>query len=161
MADKQQQKKKQDVNPYSGKFVPKKKDPLRPFLPVIGLAIIAVAGAVAWFGAPFLLQWLFTQNFFSLPDAMRSTEPVTLYADFVVPANVLLQAITALLIFFVIVGIAAVLYAVVAPRPPKLVSENILAAERKQIQLDQQREEARKRKMRSRMKNATKGIDDI
>ena len=161
MADKNQKKNNKDVNPYASKFVPKKKDPLRPFLPVIGLLIIAAAGAVAWFGAPFLLQWLFSQNYFRLPDAMRSTEPVTLYADFVIPANILLQAITALLIFFVIVGIAAVLYAVVAPRPPKLISENVLAAERKQNELDRQREEARKRKMKSRMKSATKGIDDL
>lgn len=150
MADKKQQK-KNDVNPYSGKFVPKKKDPLRPFLPVLGLLIIAAAGAVAWFGSPFLINWLVTQqNFLTIPAAVTD------------PENALtIQALAAMLIFFIIVAFASLLYAVVAPRPPKLVQENVLLAERKQAELERQRDVARKRKMKARMKNANKEMDDI
>jgi hypothetical protein len=150
MADKQQQKKKQEANPYSGKFVPKKKDPLRPFLPVLGLLIVAAAGAVAWFGSPFLLDWLLNQqNYVAMPAAVLQADELTL------------QMLASIMIFFIIIAIGGLLYAVVAPRPPKLVSESVLAAERKQIELDRQRDVARKRKMKSRMKNANKGMDDI
>lgn len=146
MADKKQQK-KQDANPYSGKFVPKKKDPLRPFLPVIGLLMIAAAGAVGWFGSPFLIDWLFTQNYVAIPAAVADSDPLTL------------QALATMMIFFIIVGFGGLLYAIVAPRPPKLVQENVLGQERKQMELERQREVARKRKMKSRMKNANKDID--
>ena len=151
MADnkKQQQKKKQDQNPYGNKFTPKKKDPMKPFLPVIGLMVIAAAGAVAWFGAPFLIDWLFTQNMFNIPPNVRSADPTVF------------QGLVALMIFFVIVGIFGLLYAVVAPRPPKTVHESVLMEERKKAELDRQREIARKRKMKSKMKDANKDIMDI
>lgn len=149
MADKKQQKKQE--NPYSGKFTPKKKDPLRPFLPVLGLLIIAAAGAVAWFGSPFLINWLLTQqSFIRIPASVTDADPLVL------------QGIIAMLIFFIIVAFAAMLYAAVAPRPPKLVQESVLLDERKQMELERQREVARRRKMKAKMKNANKsGMDDI
>jgi hypothetical protein len=151
MADnkKQQQKKKQDANPYGSKFTPKKKDPLKPFLPVIGLMVMAAAGAVAWFGSPFLITWLFNQTLFTIPGNVRSADPFYF------------QLLVSIMIFFVIVGIFGLLYAIVAPRPPKTVHESVLMNERKQAELDRQRDIARKRKMKSRMKDANKDIMDI
>jgi hypothetical protein len=149
MADKKQQQKKQDVNPYASKFTPPKKDPLRPFLPVLGLLIIAAAGAVAWFSSPFIRQWLFQQRYVALPAAVMSADQFTL------------EILISVMVFAIIIAFAGLLYAIVAPRPPKLISENVLAAERKQMELDRQRDVQRKRKMKSRMKDANKGMDDI
>jgi hypothetical protein len=148
MANDKKQQKKQE-NPYSGKFTPKKKDPMRAFLPVIGLLVIVAAGAVAWFGSPFLIQWLFTQTYFNIPANVRSAD------------EFFFQLLVSVMIFFVIVGIFGLLYAIVAPRPPKAVHESVLMEERKQAELERQRDVARKRKMRSKMKSGSKDIIDI
>jgi hypothetical protein len=147
--DKQQQKKKQQESPYAGKFTPKKKDPMRAFLPVIGLLVIVAAGAVAWFGSPFIIQWLFTQDYFNLPASVSSADPF------------FFQILVSIMIFFVIVAVFSLLYAVVAPRPPKAVHESVLMDERKKMELERQRDVARKRKMKSKMKNANKDVIDI
>lgn len=130
-----------------GKYQPKKKDPLKPFLPIIGLIIMAIAGAVGWFGAPFVLE--FGEDY--IPQAV-----ITGIGD-----EFVLQLLVAGLIFFVIVAVFSMVYAIFAPKPTKLVKEGTLKREREEKLAEQRRRKQRRRKMNARMREGNKELDDL
>lgn len=135
------------MSDFQGKYAPKKKDPLRAFYPIIGLIIIVIAGAVGWFGAPFVLEY----GADYIPRAVTTgiSDPLTL------------QILVAVLIFFVIVAIFAMVYAIFAPKPTKLVSEGALKREREQKLAEQRRMKKRRRKMNARMRAGNKDLDEL
>jgi hypothetical protein len=132
-------------NMGKGKYGAEKKDPLKPFYPIIGLIVIVVAGAIGYFAAPSLLT--FTKPY--LPAEVLAR-----------PDNEL-QLLFAGMIFFVIVAVLGFAFALFAPRPPKEVSDKALIAERNAREMERKRQKKRKSSMRRRMKQGTKDVDDI
>lgn len=132
-----------------GKFVKEKKDPLRPFYPIIGLVILAIGGAVGWFSAPFILDF---GEAYIPPEVTRSLIEVHPLAPE--------MTVTGLVVLLLVLVFSAI-FAIFAPKPEKLVTEGALKREREQIQQDRRRTKARKRKMRERMRQGTKGMDEI
>lgn len=131
---------------YQSKFAPKKKDPLRPFLPIIGLVIMAIAGAVGWFGSPILLE--LGQDYIPA-EVTAAMDAMTL------------QYVVTGMIFLLVVALFATIYALFAPKPDKLVSEATLKREREEMLAERRRMKARKGKMRQKMKSANKDISDL
>lgn len=128
-----------------GKYQVEKKDPLRVFLPIIGLIILVIAAAVGWFSSPILIE----QGAEYIPaEVTNALEPE------------MFRILVSVLIFFVIVTVFSTIYALFAPKPEKLVTEAALKSERIAREQDRKRTKARKRKMRERMKAGTKKLDD-
>ncbi|MEL6308240.1 MAG: hypothetical protein AAFQ52_08860, partial [Chloroflexota bacterium] len=86
---------------YQSKFAPKKKDPLRPFLPIIGLLIMGIAGVVGWYVSPIVLDLGLQYDIIpaQVTGALTATE---------------LQYVVAGMIFLLIVALFATIYAVFA-----------------------------------------------
>ncbi|MEO1166351.1 MAG: hypothetical protein AAFV98_21420 [Chloroflexota bacterium] len=128
---------------YQSKFAPKKKDPLRPFLPIIGLLIMGIAGVVGWYVSPIVLDLGLQYDIIpaQVTGALTATE---------------LQYVVAGMIFLLIVALFATIYAVFAPKPERLVSEASLKKEREDKIAERRRIKARRGKMRRRMKDAKK-----
>ncbi|MEL6406102.1 MAG: hypothetical protein AAFR81_17155 [Chloroflexota bacterium] len=133
---------------YQSKFAPKKKDPLRPFLPIIGLLIMGIAGVVGWYVSPIVLDLGLQYDIIpaQVTGALTATE---------------LQYVVAGMIFLLIVALFATIYAVFAPKPERLVSEASLKKEREDKIAERRRIKARRGKMRRRMKDANKDLNDI
>ncbi len=129
-----------------GKYEPEKKDPLRAFLPIIGLIIIVIAGAVGWFSAPFVLEY----------GGQYIPSEVTTQLD-----EFTLQVLVAVAIFFIIVAVFSAIYALFSPKTNKLVTESTLKQERIAKDQERRRTKARKRKMKARMKEANKDFSDL
>ncbi len=132
-----------------GKYQVKKKDPLAAFYPIIGLVIFAIAAAVGWFSAPFVLEFAGDYIPAQALTSLSSLDP-----------NAPLYTV-AFFIFLLIIMLFSAIYAVFAPKPGIQVSESSLKRERDSREEDRRRAKLRKRKMRSRMKQANKGLDDI
>lgn len=132
-----------------GNFQVEKKDPLKPFYPIIGLLVMVIAGAVGWFGSPFALD--FADDYIP-SDIITSLVEVHPLAP---------EMVVAFLIFLMIVMLFSAIFAVFAPKKEKLVTESALKQERLAKDADRRRTKARKRKMKSRMREGNKGLDDI
>lgn len=132
-----------------GKYAVQKKDPLAAFYPIIGLIIFAIAVAVGWFSAPFVLEF---GGDYIPAEALTSLSELD--------PNAPLYTV-AFLIFLVIIMSFSAIYAVFAPKPKIQVSEASLKRERDSKAEERRRAKLRKRKMRSRMKAANKDMDDI
>jgi hypothetical protein len=65
------------------------------------------------------------------------------------------------MIFLVIVLLFSAIYAAFAPKQDKLVTEGVIKQERIEKEQDRRRTKARKRKMRGRMREGNKDLDDI
>lgn len=103
----------------------KKKNPLAPFLPLLGLVLAVALAAVAFIlSAP-------------VHDLLKEN-----IADFPVETEV--QYVIAVVLFIVLVLFAGMLYAAFAPKPPKLVSESELKRER--IEIDREKRAKKKRR---------------
>lgn len=129
-----------------GKYKKEKKDPLRAFLPVIGLFIMAAAGAVGWFSSPFVLEFA---------GPYIPTEVTSQLDEFT------LQVLVAVIIFFMLIALFAAIYAMFAPKPSKLATESVLKKERDAKAQERRRTKARSRKMKARMKEANKDFSDL
>ena len=129
-----------------GKYAVEKKDPLKPFYPIIGLIVMLIAGAVGWFGSPFVLD--FADDYLSRQDVIASLVDVHPLAP---------EMVVAFLIFLMIVMLFSAIFAIFAPKKEKLVTEGILKRERMAKDADRRRTKARKRKMRERMREGNKG----
>ena len=130
-------------NEYRGKFEKPKVDPLKPYYPIIGLVLLAIAGAVGFFArqpAYAFIQDTFLQGVGGLPD--RET----------------MEYVVAFGIALVIVGIASLAFAVFAPKPKnrKLVAENTLKAQKDQMNEERIRAKRRKQQMEAKMRKANR-----
>ncbi|MGJ3238192.1 MAG: hypothetical protein ACFE0Q_05750 [Anaerolineae bacterium] len=129
-----------------GKYQTQKKDPLRAFLPIIGIIIMAIAAAVGWFSAPFVLEF----------GGAYIPAQVTASLD-----EQTLLIVIAAAIFFIIIAFFSAIYAAFAPKPDRLVTEAVLKQERAEVEQERRRKKARRNKMKARMKEGNKDLDDI
>lgn len=132
---------------FGGKYAPKPKEPLRPFYPIIGLIIAAIAGAVAFFGAPPLYE-LIRVNF--LQNATVSLPPVNQ-----------MEIIVGVMIFMVIVMLFGLVFALFQPKTPRSITEQGLLEEKKERERERRRAENRQRTMREKMRKANKDFTDV
>jgi type VI protein secretion system component VasK len=89
---------------------------IRAFLPFLGLVLMIVFGVIAWVLAPIVTDILYNNG------VLQSLSPELLER---------FDLISGGMIFMVMVLITALLYAVAAPKPKKMVTERQLDKERK------------------------------
>lgn len=133
------------MSQYGGKYAPKKKDPLKPFYPVIGLVFAAIAAAVGFFASPFVLQLL--------KDTVLSSAVGQL------PGDDVMQIVIGVMIFLVMVAVFAMIFAIFAPRPDKLATDQAVIQQKQEMELERQRAKMRNRRMKERMRTANKDKD--
>jgi hypothetical protein len=125
---------------YRGKYEAVKKDPLKPWYPVIGLLLIGIAGAAAFFARQpayaFLKQNLLQGVGANLPD------------------DTTMEYVVAFGIGLAIIGIFSMVFALFAPKSKnrKLVSESTLKNQKDEMNAERQRAKRRKLQMQSKMK---------
>jgi predicted PurR-regulated permease PerM len=115
-----------------------KKNPLNPFLPVLGLFLAAALGAVAYIVSE-PLQDLLSRNI----------------ANF--PAGTEIRYVIAGVLFIILLLFAGMIYALLAPKPTKLISEQQLKKER--VQREQDRLAKKRRKQRANIQRAKEARD--
>jgi uncharacterized membrane protein (DUF106 family) len=128
-----------------GKYAPKKKDPLKPFYPVIGLVFAAIAAAVGFFASPFVLQLL--------KDTVLSSAVGQL------PADDVMQIVIGVMIFLVMIALFGMIFAMFAPRPDKLSTDQAVIQEKREREIERQRAKMRGRNMKEKMRTANKNKD--
>lgn len=132
-------------NNIGGKYQAEKKDPLRAFYPIIGLIVLAIAGAIGYFTAPYVYDYALPY----IKDIVGDYDKQMIIYMF------------AFMIALVIVAVLGFVFAIFAPKPPKEVGVKALQAERRAIEMERKRMKRRKSAMRKRMKKGTKDMDDI
>ena len=121
---------------YAGKQ--KKKDPLRAFLPVIGL-ILALAFAAIAYSIMEPVHKLIADNVDGFPEPEMDTGVMEdKYPTYAVAGG----------IFVALVMVATVFFALFAPKPHKQVTENELKDEKRAIERENQERKRRKAKIR-------------
>ncbi len=128
-----------------GKYAPKKKDPLKPFYPVIGLVFAAIAAAVGFFAAPFALQLL--------------KDTVLQSAQGQLPADDVMLLVVGAMIFLIVIAIFGMIFAMFAPRPDSRSSDKAVIEQKQEMERDRQRAKLRDKQMRTKMRTANKGKD--
>jgi len=116
----------------------KKKDPIAPFLPIIGLVIIVLAGGFSFLVSAPAHDFLRDQLGSQIPN-----EPEVQYA-------------IALGIFLLIVLMIGMVYAAFQPKPEMTVSERELDREKKQREKERLERKKRQRRMKEKMRQANK-----
>lgn len=124
------------MSEYGGKFAPKKKDPLKPFIPVIGLFLAIIAGAIAYFASEPALEVV--KTYIAIGDAPE------------------MRWVVAGAIFLLIIMVVGMLYTVFQPRLPKGVSESDLDREKQEKAKEAAAAARRKREMQAKMRQQRK-----
>lgn len=101
--------------------------------PVIGVIVIVIAGALAWFGAEPVFNWLLL----NVPG---------------IPAEPALQYVVMGVIFLLVVLLGGLFYSIVAPKPPKGISERDMDREKQRKAAEEQAAKRRKAEMRAKMR---------
>ncbi len=117
-----------DEYQYGGKYNPRSWRKI--LLPVMGFILIACAGAIS-----FALSLPATQFVRSKIQGLPEDE-------------IGIQVVVGFSIFLVIVTVFAVLYAMLAPKPPKMVSESALDKEKKEREKERRAQKKRNRQVR-------------
>jgi type VI protein secretion system component VasK len=117
---------------YGGKYAPRKKNPLKPFYPVIGLLILILGGGFAYYVSPSVTTWLDVRMEGTFPPQMR--------------------LVVAGVIFLVIVMVLGTIFSAFQPRTPKGVSEKDLDKEKQERVKEQQAAAKRRKEMQSKMR---------
>jgi len=106
---------------YSGRQ--KKKDPLKPYYPLLGLLLGLAFAAIAYAVAPPVHQFIYDSGFIkTFPEPKMDTGVLKdKYPTFAVAG----------VIFVALVLIATVIFALFAPKPQKQVTENELKDEKR------------------------------
>lgn len=131
-------------NEYRGKYQAEKKDPLKPWYPIIGLLLLGIAGAAGFFARvpayAFLKRTLLQGATANLPD------------------DTTMQYVVAFGIALAIVGIFSMVFALFAPKPKsrKLVSENVLKDQKEEMNRERMRAKRRKQQMDAKMRKANR-----
>lgn len=127
---------------FGGKYGKKKPPWWKPFLPIFGLLLLFVFGAVA-----FVLS-----------------EPVARQVDMMVTQRALpmreMQIISGIALFIIQVFLLAMVYAVFQPKGPKGVSERELDREKREKLKEQQAANRRKKEMMAKMRARNKSINE-
>jgi ATP/ADP translocase len=128
-------------NEYKGKYQVKKKSRLKPFYPVIGLLMILLAGAVAYFASPFVTELIV--------DSLLEGDA---------PEN--MQVVSGGLVFGIIIASFALVFSLFAERPENkdMLSEKALMQDKEEKEREERAKKRRKRQMLKKMRNRN---DDI
>jgi type VI protein secretion system component VasK len=118
---------------YAGKYKSKRKNWLKPFLPVLGLLVLAIAGGVGYYVSAPLLA-LVQQYVPGIPNSQE------------------MQILSGFVVFLVIVSAFALIYAAFQPRLPKGVSEADLDREKREKQKEAAAAKRRKMEMQAKMR---------
>lgn len=119
-----------------GITVKKKASWTRALLPILGILIMVVAGAIAYFASEPAYDWL------------RTTFPE-------IPNDPALQIVVGVGIFIIIVLIVALIYSIAfAKKPEYMVTEQQLSKERKQKEEEEAAARRRQKVMRDRMRES-------
>jgi type VI protein secretion system component VasK len=117
---------------YGGKYAPRKKNPLKPFYPVIGLLILILGGGFAYLVSPSVTSWLDLRVEGTFPPQMR--------------------LIVAGVIFLLIILVLGMVFSVFQPKTPKGVSEKDLDKEKQERLKEQQAAAKRRKEMQTKMR---------
>ncbi len=131
---------------YGGKYAPKPKNRLRPFYPIIGLIVAAIAGAAAYFGAAPLYEIIRVELLENSPGLPQPEQ---------------MELLVGVMIFLVIVMVFALIFAAFQPRKTIQVSEQSLLKEKQEKEREIRRSRERQRSMREKMRKANKDFDEI
>lgn len=127
---------------FGGKYGKKKPPWWKPFLPILGLLLLFVFGAIA-----FVLS-----------------EPVARQIDTFVTQRALpmreMQIISGIGLFIIQVLLLAMVYAIFQPKGPKGVSERELDREKREKLKEQQAANRRKKEMMAKMRARNKSINE-
>lgn len=131
------------TNEFRGKYEAEKKDPLKPWYPVIGLILIALAGAA---------------GYFARVPAYRTLKSNLLQGVGNLPEDAVMEYVVAFGIGLAIIGVFAMVFAVFAPKPKgrKYVSETALRDNKQEMERERQRSKRRQAQMQSKMKKANR-----
>jgi hypothetical protein len=124
-------------NLFNSKYQPKKRSPLKPFYPVIGLFILIVFGAISYF--------------LSRPVTELVDARTTIALEFAQ-----LQLVIAIGIFIVLILALAAVYSVFQPKTPKGVSERDLDREKQEKMREAAAANRRKKEMQAKMRARNK-----
>ena len=108
-----------------------------PFLPVIGLILLIVAGAIAWF--------LSDPAYGFLRDNVQG-----------IPAQAVMRYIIAVAIFLVEILLVAAVYALFQPRTPRMVTEQELDREKQERLREREASDRRKKQMREKLREQSR-----
>ncbi len=108
-----------------------------PFLPAIGLVLLIVAGAAAWF--------LSDPAYAFLRENVQN-----------IPTQAVLRYVIAVGIFLVEILLIAALYAAFQPRPPKLATEKQLDREKQERLREREESDRRKKQMREKLRQQSR-----
>lgn len=103
----------------------RKKNPLNAFLPILGLILAIALGAVSYVLSEPLQDFL-VANVNNFPSEQEA------------------QIVVGVVLFVVLLLFAALIYAIFAPKPPRMISENVLRDER--VQKEKDRVKAKRRR---------------
>ena len=106
----------------------KKKDPWKAALPALGFIVLLICGAIGWFTSPFLAT-IVAENFPDIPD----TEETRYLSAFIITLS--------------LVMIISFVYAIFAPKPPKVVSEKVLMKEKRERQTEEKERRINQRRV--------------
>jgi hypothetical protein len=122
---------------YARKGRKKNRDPIRPFLPVLGLLLAVALAAISWVIHEPLRDFL-VEQFPDLPQPGTESFEVVGY-------------IAGGVVFVVLLMIVSMLYTIFAPRPEKLTSESQLKRERDDIDAERRAKKKRQQQIRRNM----------
>lgn len=123
---------------YSNKYKPKKKNYLKPFMPIIGIIILAIAAGMGYITSEPLLRLL--QD--NVPGVPFSQE---------------MQLVVAGTVFLVIILAFGLIYSAFQPGMPKGVSESDLDREKRDREKEILAAKRRKKEMQAKMRQRNQG----
>ncbi|MDQ7025088.1 MAG: hypothetical protein Q9P44_05965 [Anaerolineae bacterium] len=128
---------------YRRKYEAKRKDPLKPYYPIIGLILIGIAGAVGYFGRASVYA-------FVKSNLLTNTTGL--------PEDSVMEYVVAFGIGLVLIGVFSMVFAVFAPKPKnrKETSESTLKREKEEMDAERLRAKRRKAQMHAKMKKANR-----
>ncbi len=123
-------------NDFNSKYQKKQASRLKAFYPIIGLVIMLIAGAIAYFVSPAVTDILVEQ---------------LLEGD--VPEN--MQVISGGLVFGLIVTVVALVYSLFAARPAnrEMLTDEALMKDKEDMEREERAKKRRKRQMLQKMRN--------
>lgn len=129
-------------NKFGGKYAPKKKSWLKPFLPVFGLLLLIAFGLIAYALSSPITQFI---------DARVTTRTLPLPQ---------IQLIVGIGVFIVEVMLLAMVYSIFQPKTPRGTTERELDREKKERIKEEQAATRRKRDMQAKMRASNKSVND-
>lgn len=132
-------------NEFRGKYEAEAKKPLQPYYPVIGLIVMAIAAAIAYFVSTPVFEWI-------VPNLLNGNTQ---------GQELEIQIAIGVVVWLVIISVFGAMFAVFQPKTSKLVSESALKGEKDEREADRLRAQRRRKQMQQKMRKANKDFTEI